>query len=361
MSGRVDYRELGEELDFEFWLDREGVSYKLTRSSSGSEANIKVCPECGDRRWRTYFNPERGRGHCFVCAKSYNKLSFIKSYLDCNWPTAISHVKEVLREQGWKPKRTITAAVENGSVSLPNSFEIPTELGENLIYLENRGITTDIARYFHLRCCVEGLWRYKNDSGNLAFQSFNNRLIIPVYDLDGSLKTFQGRDLTGTSDRKYLFPMDLPGTGRFLFNGQNAPRAKRLVMGEGAFDVMAIKMALDSETTTRDVVAVGSFGKHLSSGDDNANDQLGRFLELKRLGLEEVTIMWDGEEAATQSALSAAGKLSGLGLRVRIALLPKDRDPNEVPPEVVVRAFYSAERYDSALLIKWRVKRPYAA
>ena len=185
-------------------------------------------------------------------------------------------------------------------------------------------------------------------------------MIIPVFDLDGVLKTFQGRDLSGTSDRKYLFPTSLPGTGRYLLNGQNVLATDHVVMGEGVFDAAAIKIALDQSNETRHVVAVGSFGKHLSYGDQQGNDQLGRFNQLKARGLRFVTIMWDGTSDALLAALNAAKLLVGIGLIARIALLPAGKDPNEVVGEVVRKAFQEAQTWSPVLDIRMRLRNPYA-
>jgi len=203
--------------------------------------------------------------------------------------------------------------VEPGEVKLPHSEPLPLDTGENLQYLINRGFNDDTARYFNLRWCEYGWWQYKDIDGENKTQEFSNRIIIPITDLDGTVKTFQGRDITGRSDRKYLFPKLLPGTGRYLFNGHNVVATDHVVIGEGVFDVAAIKMALDEDVNLRHIVAVGSFGKHLSYGSNNGDDQLGRFLELKSRGLKTVTIMWDGEAAALTSALSAAKLLRGIG------------------------------------------------
>src|SRR5690606_11338072 len=100
-------------------------------------------------------------------------------------------------EQSWRPRCKTSVAVNIETVKLPASFALPTPDGRNLQYLENRGITGELAKYFHLRCCVEGRWDFTREDGTRGFQRFNNRVIIPVFDLDGTLATFQGRDYTG--------------------------------------------------------------------------------------------------------------------------------------------------------------------
>lgn len=356
----TDFNELFDALDIEFWCEREGVEFRLSRGSSGMQLNLKRCPSCGDARWRTYLNAETGRGNCFVCNETFRKGKFIQAHLGLNWSEVRKNVVETLGEQGWRPRRMATVAVDHGEIKLPVSLELPTADGRNLAYLESRGITAQIAKFFHLRYCEMGWWNFTKDDGTPSGQRFDERVIIPVFDLDGSLVTFQGRDITGTADSRYLFPKMLPGTGRFLYNGQNAVRARRVVLGEGAFDVFATKIALDEDPALRDVVPVGSFGKHLSFGQPDGNDQLGRFLKLKANGLAEVVIMWDGTQDALSAALGAAEILVRVGLVVRIARLPRGTDPNEVSGEIVRRAFYEATPYSRRLSVEWRLRNPYA-
>ena len=355
--------ELLAELDMEFLLERESIPYRVTRGVSGEQLQIKSCPDCGDDRWRMYFGTDSGRGNCFVCGKGFNKASFIHAQYghgDADWGQTFVVLRELLTEQGWRPKRVAMAAIDYGQVELPSSSPLPTEDGANLQYLEDRGFNGDIAKYFGLRWCEFGWWKYKDAEGVVQTQNFTNRIIIPVFDLDGELKTFQGRDLTDTSTRKYLFPSELPGTGRYLLNGQNVLATDHAAMGEGCFDVAAIKIALDHDQATRHIVPVGSFGKHLSYGDQNADDQLGRFNTLKRRGLKIVTIMWDGEPSALVAALNAGKLLTGIGLVARIALLPKGKDPNEVPATTVRAAFHAAQVWTPAVDIRLRLRNPYA-
>lgn len=365
---RVEKEEIVEHLDLEYWLDRESIAYKLGRGSSGMQLNLRECPHCGDGRWRVYLNADTGLGNCFVCNETYNKLKFIHLYLGhdvedrASWRNTFEHATECITEQGWRPKKMTQVAVAYEKAVFPKSIELPTPEGCNLKYLEDRGIGGDLAKYFHLRFCERGWWKFTKEDGSDGFQQFGGRVIIPVYDLDGEFVTFQGRDVTGeNSDQKYLFPKGLPGTGRYLLNGQSVQRAKRVVMGEGGFDVMALKKAFDEEVALRDVVPVGSFGKHLSFGATDGNDQLSRFRTLKSQGLEEVTIMWDGEHKALLAACEACKLLLRLGLKVYIALLPADRDPNEVTADVCRRAFWERVPYSTTQHIKWMLQSPFKA
>lgn len=67
-------------------------------------------------------------------------------------------------------------------------------------------------------------------------------------------------------------------------------------------------------------------------------------------------MMWDSETKTLDDACKAAKHLLSLGFRVRFAILPKDKDPNECEPYEVVAAFRGAERCTASSLIKLRLK-----
>lgn len=348
-------REILDTLNVEAYLDREAIDYRHTRGSSGAQLNLRECPECGGSDWKVYLNADSGLGNCFHggCEKKFNKFTFVRSHLG-NPTTAktFEHIKQVAAEQGWRAPRKHSLAVNltPGTLKLPESLAFPIR-GKNLAYLKNRGVSVNVAQYFNLRFCFTGKFWYRADGKN-RFQVYDRRIIIPIFDLDGNLVSFQGRDIVGTADKKYLFPPEFASTGKYLYNGHNAVGAKRVVVGEGAFDIIAAKVALDEDMSLRDVVPVGTFGKHLSHGSPDGDDQFGAFMKLKEAGLEEVTFMWDGEARATQDAVKSALLLNAAGLRTRIALLPQGKDPNEVAPDVVRKAFWTAKSTSKAELTK---------
>ena len=358
MANNEELQEAIERLDIEAWMDREGVRYRVTRGARGTQLNVRECPCCGNSGWKVYINQDNGLGNCFAgdCEKKYNKWSFIRATLGgLTNREVIEHIKAVAKEQGWRPPRKFAVATNlNTELKLPASYPLPIQ-GRNLKYLENRNITNDIARYFSLRFSKNGVFRYKDEEGRDRVQDYSNRIILPVFDLVGDLVSFQGRDITGDAEKKYLFPPGFASTGSHIYNGQNAHGAESVVVGEGAFDVMATKIALDGEMSLRDVIPVGSFGKHLSHGDDDS--QLAKLLTLKEGGLKIITIMWDGEERAINDAIETGLLLRKYGFVARIAVLPEDRDPNEVAPSVVRNAYWKAVVVNESVAIRMKVAR----
>lgn len=347
-----ELQEVIDAIDIESWLDAEGIRYRNTRGARGPQLNVKECPVCGDTDYKVYLSAETGLGNCFhgSCETKFNKWKFISNYLGTPARDVIEHMKAFAREQGWRPPRRRAVAVSNrGPLTLPESIPLPYN-GRNLKYLDNRGIAGPIAEYFELRYSSRGAFDYISDEGRPMSQDYSGRIIIPIYDLDGDLVSFQGRDITGSADKKYLFPPGFASTGTHLYNGYNAIGVEHVVLGEGVFDVAAIKVAFDADVSLRDIVPVGSFGKHLSHGDENS--QLAKLVALKEKGLRIATFMWDGEKRAIHDAVKAAQLVASIGLVARVALLPKGKDPNECPAQAVHDAFFKAVTINSASATK---------
>lgn len=329
-----------EHLIIEDWLSDQGIDFKIRPGSSGEQINIKECPRCGGRKWKVFLNRETGLGNCFhgdcVGQTGFNKFSFIAAYLGSNAQAAGSIVSFV-EASGYKvrPKKTTARVFVSENFELPTNISIES-MKDNLPYLENRGISIGLAGYFRLAYCHHGTFSAQDEAGNiLGVQDFSQRVLIPVYDLEGNLVTFQGRDITNTSDKKYLFPAGLPSSGMYLYNGHNAIGAETVIICEGAFDVMAATMALSNDPILSTYTVVGSFGKHLSMSEEG---QLGQIRKLVEKGTRRFIIMWDGEKKTIMDACDKALELTRAGFKVAVAILPKDKDPNEVPPQVVCEA-----------------------
>lgn len=352
---RSEIAELLDSLDIQAWLDREGISYKETRGRNGTQLNVRECPCCGNRNWKVYLNQETGLGNCFVCNEKFSKWKFINSFLNSGPGVTIESIQDALKDQGWKSKKKAVNVSFRGNLIIPESLPIPIK-GKNLKYLENRNITTELCQYFSLRLSLNGKFNYKED-GKKRVQNYAKRIIIPIFDLDSNLASFQGRDITGEAEKKYLFPPGFASTGSLIYNGQNARGVQHIVLGEGVFDVFAIKAALDSDPQLRDIVACGTFGKHLSFGDEQS--QMAKLLTLQKEGLQVITIMWDGERLALLEAIRTGLMLRKHGFTARVALLPKDRDPNEVTAQQVLDAFRRAEVINAISATKLMVSKIY--
>lgn len=349
----------------EDFLEHEGIDYRRTSGSRGPQFNVKECPACGGNAWKVYISVDTGYGNCFhgSCGLSFNLWTFAKAHLGTADSKTVGQLfDQIAKGGGWRPKARAPKPVVPviiGDLKLPLSIPADTA---GIPYMNERGFSSRHQQEFGLRWCKDGAFKYSREDGTPATMPFSGRIIIPIFDLDGKMVTFQGRDITGVSDRKYLFPPRLPSTARFIYNGHRAFAEKwaHVVMGEGAFDVMATQAAIDGDRGFVGIGAVGSFGKKLTLDcEPGMETQLQSLLRLKDNGLKIITILWDGEKDALKSAVKAADKLTGYGFIIRIAFLPRGMDPAEVSPEIVRKSIASALPYSRSLGIKIRLRNPY--
>lgn len=356
---RADLDACLAKIDVEQYLEREGVDYKTSYGTKGLQLNLTECPACGEGGRKTYINAENGLGNCFhgSCGVKFNKFRLIKEVSKLAGRDLDAHIQAIAGEQGWMPKKE-RAQITQGVLKLPSKLHpIPIGGTDNLQYLEDRGVTIESCRAFDLSYCHGGWWGYTLSDGTDKFMKFDARVIIPIADLDGVLVSFQGRDVKGDQLPKYQFPTGFAVAGQHLYNGQNFVDGEHThaIVGEGAFDVIAIHQAVQGSSSCAGMIPLATFGMHLSDGPDG---QIAKFIRLKERGLKAVTFMWDGEARATAYAVKMGLKLAGLGLAVRIARLPPGYDPAQgpdkkpTPPAMVRQAIFEAVKLDKLSAIR---------
>lgn len=336
-----------DRMEIEDFLSFHAVDYRVARGRSGTQLNLRECPRCHGTDWKVYLNADTGLGNCFhgscVGEPGYNKFSYIYNLFDKNYRDTLNAIEAYGRTVGWRPVTRKERLKDEpiSEVTLPDSIPLPFN-GKTLKYLDERGFLAETVKYFGFRFSQKGHFDFSL-AGQARRQDYSRRVIIPIYDLTGKLVTFQGRAIDKDVEKKYLFPPGLPGAGRYLYNGQHAVGKRRIVIGEGALDVAAIKQSFDQDEDFKDVIPVGSFGKSLSMSESSEqNDQLSDLLRLKELGLQEITMMWDGEVSTIKAAIDVALQLKGYGFVTRVATLPLNKDPNEVPSPIVRQVFNQA-------------------
>ncbi len=222
-------------------------------------------------------------------------------------------------------------------------------------YLERRGIQPETARAFGLGVAPPewdalqdvarardisndvllelGLMRPGRD-GRRPYAFFRDRLMFPIRDEQGRPVAFGGRTL-GDDERKYMNSPEVPDLyeKRKLLYGLDAARKarpKRLVVVEGYMDVVVPHQAGHPEF----VAALGTAFT----------------LEQARLArryVDEVVLLFDGDEAGAGATLRALANLVGeQGLTVKVARLPDGLDPDEAvqrDPALLARVLDEAD------------------
>jgi DNA primase len=347
-------------IDIEQVVAYEGADYKVTNGKSGLQLNIKECPSCKDTNYKLYLNAETGLGKCHRCDTGFNKFKFVKLSRGLVNAGDVMRALEGMSDLvSYRPKLMPVYRQMNKDWVLPQNFKI--ELEDQLPqYLKDRNVDAKLAKRFDLRVCEHGFYHYQDFEDRDRAVDFSQRIIIPVKDINGDMVTFQGRDISGVSEKRYLFPNMLPGTGRYIYNADYAltNKAKKVVLNEGCFDVFAMTEALESDIKYKDFAACGTFGKHLSISATNVStdDQLSDLFILNEAGVEEFIILWDGETEAIAAAYQAVVQLNSYGLYSTVAAIGGGLDPAETSHSVLLEAIDQRKKPTNLDLVRMKLK-----
>lgn len=352
-----DLQELLDDFDIQDWLAENGVEFRIRPGSRGAQINIKECPVCGNAGWKVYLNSDTGHGNCFAGShpadRNFSKYLFVKEWTGLKGREVYQHIERFVEEGELFSRDTEKKELPKleAPLDLPPHVMQPDDDGIVLAYLRERGISSEICRRYDLRFVEKGAYRYTFD-GEDKEMSFDQRVLIPVYDHTGAMKTFQGRDITGTAQQKYLFPPGLAGSGSFLYGANLAMGKPTLLLVEGVFDVMSADHALRL-AGAHEIGVAGSFGISVSMSESEPlfDDQLGVFYALRKAGLRRVIFMWDNEAKAQERAQIYAQKLKGFGVDCLATKLDSGKDANEANPTEIMRAVRAAKPVSGASLL----------
>jgi DNA primase len=145
---------------------------------------------------------------------------------------------------------------------------------------------------------------------------WNFRIILPVYNTNKKLITYQGRDYTGMAPERYKsLSNDLSVVPiKDTLYGEWMVRDRNILVVEGAFGVWRVGTG-----------AVATYGCSWT------NTQLDRLLKY-----ENVYIMFDSDDQAQRSARRLASSISAQGLHAEVLSLPDElTGPDELDAETV--------------------------
>ena len=238
-----------------------------------------ICYKCGYGNYRE----QPGTGWLVRFIADAEQLSFrevIHRLLQTVHPTPSAELEKLLQDQFAAP----ATMPLNNPITFPASFQPCPQLP----YLANRGFRWEWREQYDVRYCP---------SRNLTL--WHQRVIFPIRDVPGKLVSAVGRVITNRTPRwqnwpksdiqSLLWPLHSMEGGRLI---PFAGRGKRVLIVEGAFDVLGVRVA--------GMLALATLGKKLSTQQVAA---------LQQLGIEEVILAWDWD--AREKMLSAVERLVG--------------------------------------------------
>lgn len=307
---------------------------------------VTVCPFHDDHSPSLVISRERQIFNCFTCRTGGNVFSFIMKYENVGFLEA---VKTVANKIGYNLKLdnftdfTDSKYKEDYEImdfaSKYYMNNIMTTSGENARkYLNNRGITEEIIKEFNIgfagtapdtlyKLSTNKGWNIDklNDLGLInkvginVYDTFTNRVMVPIENLKGQVVGFTGRIFNGETDTaKYINTKEtnIFKKSHILFNYHNARNyireQKEVVVVEGNMDAITL-----SANGIKNVVAL--MGVALS------REQMDT---LKRLKVP-VILMLDNDNAGLDATVKNGEAMINFGIDTKVVRLSGAKDPDE--------------------------------
>ena len=321
---------------------------------------VGLCPFHNEKTPSFTVYPESQSYYCFGCGAGGEVISFIRRAENLDFTEAVRYLCEkasmTMPADGYDDsiaqKRKRTYEINKEAARFFNQCLYTDEGKEGLEYYKMRGYKKSTITKFGLGYAPnkwDGLLRYMRQKGysyeelyeaNLAnrsekegkvrfYDSFRNRVMVPIIDARGNVVAFGGRVLDD-SKPKYINSSDTlvykKSLGVFGLNFAKNSKERSLILVEGYMDAISLHQA----------------------GFDNVIACLGTALTSEMAHLlsrycEEVILSYDADEAGQKATARAIGIFNSIGMKLRVVHLSGGKDPDEILRN------YGPERYRSLI------------
>lgn len=319
-------------------LKKRGVNY------------IGLCPFHNEKTPSFTVSPTKEIYKCFGCGKSGNTITFLMehekySYAEAlRWLAARYNIEieetETSQEQLHKQQTAESLHIINNFAQ--NFFTNQlwhTEEGQlyGLEYLKQRGFEKNIINIFQLGYSSEALnafvktalqQQFSEDilllSGlavkrnNELIDTYRNRIIFPIHNLTGKVIGFGAR-VIGKAEKapKYI----------------NTPENEIYVKSRILYGLYFARKAIDKQNECLLVEGYTDVISLFQAGVENVVASGGTSLTVEQIRLikkytQNLTIIYDGDEAGIQAALRGLDMALQEGLHVNMVLIPDGEDPD---------------------------------
>lgn len=313
-----------------------------------------VCPFHDDHKPSMSVSKDRQLFKCFVCNKGGNVFTFVKDYEN------ISYIEAVVKVANMVGIPITYTPLKKSDDKYKLEYEImdfATNIFQNNLnskegikakeYLNERNITNDIIKEFKIGYALnesnylynvlnkknyaldtlDELGLIKKD-GITGYDRFQNRIMIPLTNLEGKTVGFTGRIFNGEDSAKYINTKEtsIYKKGHLIFNYFNAlpyiREAKSAILVEGNMD--AIRMY---SSGVKNVLAL--------MGTSITKEQIEI---LKKLRVP-ITLMLDNDNAGELATNTVGDELTRDNVPINVVRLKKAKDPDEYIVNFGVEAF----------------------
>lgn len=305
-----------------------------------------ICPFHDDHNPSMSISPEKQIYTCFVCGASGNVFNFVANYEKVSFASA---VKKVAQKAGINLDINVKDDYKSKDTKYDKyykMFDITNKYYQNNIksvygkkaieYLHNRKIDDDIINEFEIGLSmndnnVSKLLEKKGydvneliDIGlcgkkdNFIYDIFRNRIMFPLYNLDGKPVGFSGRIYNGEKDSKYVNSKEsiIFKKGNLLYNYHRALSHARekhqIIVVEGFMDVIRL-------------YTIGIKNVVATMGTAITKEHANLLMKLSK----NIVLCFDGDKAGEKATISALDALEKIGIIPKIIRLEDDLDPDD--------------------------------
>ena len=302
-----------------------------------------ICPFHDDHNPSMSVSPEKGVYKCFVCGNAGNVFNFVMEYEKVSFYEAVKIVADKIGVS----IDISTSKKENTKKSpLYDIYNIAYKFYQNNLntvygkdakkYLLNRKIDEDVIKNFNIGlslsdselCNALKAKGFKDDdivssgvavqNGNNIYDIYKNRIMFPLYDLEGNVVGFSGRIYNQKSESKYINTKETEifKKGELLYNyhiaKKEARKEKNIIVVEGFMDVIRLR-------TIGIVNVVATMGTAVTKYQLNLIQKLA----------PNITLMFDGDKAGEKATNAFIELANGNDSNIKVVRLEDNLDPDE--------------------------------
>ncbi len=299
-----------------------------------------VCPFHDDTNPSMSVSREKQIYRCFSCGASGNVFNFVMDYEHVSYYEALQIVAE---KAGIEIQGIHISKKDHKNEKFYELYELAHKYYRNNMsssyakkakeYLASRKITEEMIKKYKIGLSLERIDHLTklllskgydlttlNDLGLTSFDKdvYMNRIIFPLYDLEGRVVGFSGRRYDGKKENKYVNTKGTPifQKGNLLYNYHEA---REFARSKNQIIVMEGFMAVIRSNEAGIKNAVGLMGTAMTKEQAKL---------IRRLS-ENVVVCFDGDEPGRKACLDNGLELEKLGCQVSVVQLEDGLDPDD--------------------------------
>lgn len=320
------------------------VSNYVSLKKRGSNA-IGICPFHNEKTPSFTVYNDTQSFYCYGCATGGDAITFVQKIENIDFIDAVRLLTQyvgvnmpddVADDNNWGQKKRRILEINRESAKFFHDYMMTSPKKTGLNYWHNRNITQNTINYFSLGYAPNAwnsLLKHLKEKGfgisemieagvvrkgknNNYYDTFRNRVIIPILDVKGNIVAFSGRTIDNSSS-KYINSTETivykKSNELFALNLAKKSNEKSLILCEGYMDVITMYQA----------------------GITNAVSTCGTTLTQEQIKLinryaEEVIIAYDTDNAGQKAIDKAIDLFKQTDIKIKIPKLIGGKDPDEI-------------------------------